>query len=274
MSPQPPALRATRIVRRFGEFRALDEVYLEIPRGQVVSLVGPSGCGKSTLLRALLWIEPPDEGFVEVGGRYLGRALVGDGIVRRQSARQIDRLRPRIGMVHQQLNLWPHLSALANVALPQISVLGRSRAEAEERACHLLERLKIGPLADRRPGALSGGQRQRVAIARALAMDPELMLFDEPTSALDPELVGEVLTLLREFADAGMTMLVVTHEIAFARDVAQRLLFMDHGRIIADGPPAQIIASRAEPRVAEFFDRVSAFHPQFRLDGEPQGDKS
>ena len=259
-----PALRATNLTRRFGDVLALDSVYFDIPRGQVASLVGPSGCGKSTLLRTLLWLDPPDDGFVEVGGSFLGRELNPQGVVRRQTAREIDRIRPRIGMVYQQLNLWPHLSAMENVVRPQMVVARRTRVEAETEARRLFDRLRILPLADRKPGALSGGQKQRVAIARALAMGPEIMLFDEPTSALDPELVGEVLQLLHEFAQAGMTMMVVTHELGFARDIASRLLFMDRGRIIADGDPRTIIQARDNARVADFFDKVCAFHPQFR----------
>jgi polar amino acid transport system ATP-binding protein len=261
---QPPALRVTNLTRAFGAVKALDDVHFEIPKGQVVSLVGPSGCGKSTLLRTLLWLDPPDEGFVEVSGRYLGREKSPGGVVRRQSRREVDLIRPRIGIVYQGLNLWPHMTALENVMLPQIDVTGRPAVEAEANARRLFDRLQIGALAGHRPGELSGGQKQRVAIARALAMEPEIMLFDEPTSALDPELVGEVLALLQEFAATGMTMLVVTHELAFARDVASRLMFMDRGRIVADGPPHEIIGSRENPRVAEFFDRVTAFHPGFR----------
>lgn len=264
-----PALRATNLIRNFGATRALDEVYLEVPKGQVVSLVGPSGCGKSTLLRTLLWLDPPDEGYVEVGGQFLGRERRGE-TVRHQSRREIDRIRPKIGMVYQSLNLWPHMTARENVERPQIVVARKSAAEARATATELFERLQISGLAERRPSELSGGQKQRVAIARALAMNPEIMLFDEPTSALDPELVGEVLALLREFAAGGMTMLVVTHELAFARDVASRLLFMDKGRIVADGPPRDVIASRDNPRVRDFFDRVSAFHPNFRQDHYPK----
>jgi polar amino acid transport system ATP-binding protein len=259
-----PALRASNLHRRFGDIAALSDVYFDIPKGQVVSLVGPSGCGKSTLLRALLWLDPPDEGFVEVGGRFLGRELVGQGVVRRQTPAQVDRIRPKIGMVYQQLNLWPHMTVAENVMRPQIVVGRKSRSEALETTSRLFDRLKISELAECRPAEISGGQKQRVAIARALAMEPEIMLFDEPTSALDPELVGEVLQLLRDFAANGMTMLVVTHELAFARDVASRLMFMDGGRIIADGNPRNIIASRDNKRVSDFFDTVSAFHPGFR----------
>ncbi len=255
------ALRATGLIRRFGEVRALDEVYLDIPRGQAVSLVGPSGCGKSTLLRALTWLEPPDEGFVEVGGDFLGRERTLAGLVRRQRRREIDRIRPRIGLVFQSLNLWPHLTALDNVVRPQTVALGRPASEARAKAEGLFADLQLADLALKHPDQLSGGQKQRVAIARALAMDPEMLLFDEPTSALDPELVGDVLRLLKRFAESGMTMLVVTHEIGFALHVADRLLFMDRGRIVADGPPAAVIDRSEDPRVRDFFARVSAFRP-------------
>ena len=257
----PPALRASGLVRRFGPTLALDDVYLDIPEGQVASLVGPSGCGKSTLLRTLLWLDAPDEGFVEVAGGYIGREILPGGLIRRQSRREIDRIRPRIGMVYQDLNLWPHMSVRDNVLRPQVVAIRRDPADAAARTDALLERLGIADLAGSFPSGISGGQKQRVAIARALAMEPRIMLFDEPTSALDPELIGEVLKLLRELAQEGMTMLVVTHELAFARDVASRLLFMDRGRIIADGDPRSVIGSRDDPRVAAFFDRVAAFHP-------------
>ncbi len=258
---QPLALSATGLVRRFGQTRALDEVYLDIPKGQVASLVGPSGCGKSTLLRTLLWLDPPDGGFVEVGGRYIGHERDRHGLIRRQSRRQIDAIRPSIGIVYQDLNLWPHMTVRDNVQRPQTVALRRTPKDAADRTDALLERLRIAELADAYPGQISGGQKQRVAIARALAMEPQIMLFDEPTSSLDPELVGEVLGMLKEFAAEGMTMLVVTHELAFARDVASRLLFMDHGRIVADGDPQKIFTSQDNARVAEFFQKVSAFHP-------------
>jgi polar amino acid transport system ATP-binding protein len=260
---QSMALRAIRLIRSFGAVRALDEVYLEIPYGQVVSLVGPSGCGKSTLLRCLTYLDPPDDGFIQVGGDWIGRQLYPGGEIRRLSRRETDKVRPRIGLVFQALNLWPHLNVLENVVCGQLVALDRTRAHAEVKARSLLSRLLIEDLADAFPGQLSGGQKQRVAIARALAMDPEILLFDEPTSALDPELVGEVLTLLKEFACAGMTMLVVTHELGFALNVATRLLFMDEGKIIADGKPHEIMNSTSNSRVADFFSRISAFHPDF-----------
>jgi polar amino acid transport system ATP-binding protein len=250
-----PALKVSGLTKRFRGTLALDAVYLDIARGEVVTLIGPSGCGKSTLLRCLTWLDEPDDGFIEVGGKPFGRVLAGQ-VVRRQDRRAIDALRPKIGLVFQSLNLWPHLSALENVARGPIVVLGRERAAAQARARALLARLGLAREAEKYPHELSGGQRQRVAIARTLAMDPELILFDEPTSALDPELVGEVLGLLREIAATGMTMLVVTHEIGFAAGVADRIAFMDRGRIVEIGPARAVLDNPADPRLKAFLGRV------------------
>jgi polar amino acid transport system ATP-binding protein len=254
----PPVLRVSALSKRFLRTVALDQVYLDIAPGEIVALIGPSGCGKSTLLRCLTWLEQPDDGFIEVAGRAFGRELTFGGVVRRQSRREIDALRPKIGLVFQQLHLWPHMTALENIVRPQIVVLKRPRREAEARARELLARLALSDRADSYPHALSGGQKQRVAIARALAVDPALMLFDEPTSALDPELVGEVLGVLRDLAASGMTMLVVTHEIGFAAKVADRIAFMDHGRIVESGPARELLAAPKEPRLRQFLDLVQA----------------
>ncbi len=255
----PPALRVQGLTLRYGSVRALDELYFDVAPGEVVALVGPSGCGKTSLLRCLTWLQQPTGGLIEIAGAPLGQERLPSGAIRRQSRRHIDRLRHRIGLVFQSLNLWPHLTARENVELPQRVVLGRSRTDARVRADAILDRLRVLELAEKVPGQLSGGQKQRVAIARALAMDPALMLFDEPTSSLDAELIQEVLSVLRGLAESGTTMLVVTHEIGFARHVAHRLLFMDQGRIVADGPPAQVIDHDPHPRVREFFDTVLAF---------------
>jgi polar amino acid transport system ATP-binding protein len=254
-----PALEASTISLAYGNHWALDRVSLTVARGEVVAVIGPSGCGKSSLLRCLTWLETPQQGTIVIDGAPFGRERTQAGGERLQSRRTVDRLRPRIGMVFQELHLWPHLSAIRNVIRPQCVVLGRPLAEARAKAEALLERLRIADLADKRPAELSGGQRQRVAIARALAMDPALMLFDEPTSALDAELVGEVLQLLKELAAGGMTMLVVTHEMGFARHVADRILFMDGGRIIAEGDPVSVIERETHPRVRAFFDNMLAF---------------
>ncbi len=263
MTPNPPtpafALSARGITRRFGTLVALKNVTLEIPKRQVVSLVGPSGCGKSTLLRALTMLDPADEGFITIDGQPFGNAPRPGGILR-QPPREFERMRARIGLVFQQFNLWPHMTVEKNITTAQRIVLGRDAAEARRRARDLLDRLHIGQLADRYPSQISGGQKQRVAIARAMSMDPALMLFDEPTSALDPEMIGEVLQLLRDIAAEGTTMLVVTHEIAFARSVADRMVFMDAGEIVADGDPTAIITSRDNPRVRQFFDKISNAH--------------
>ncbi|MBX9751685.1 MAG: amino acid ABC transporter ATP-binding protein [Roseococcus sp.] len=251
-----PVLRASNLSKRFRKTSALDGVYLDILPGEVVALIGRSGCGKSTLLRCISWLDEPDEGLVELEGKPFGREVTAGGVVRRHSPRQVAAMRPRLGFVFQALNLWPHMTALENVVRGQVVVLGRGRAAAEAKAVALLERLGLGRLLARHPQELSGGERQRVAIARALAMDPALLLFDEPTSALDPETVGEVLALLRGLAEGGMTMLVVTHEIGFAARVADRVAFMDHGRIIEEGPAAQVLSNPREPRFASFLDQV------------------
>jgi len=264
-----PVLRVSALTKRFRGVTALDQVYLDVYAGQIVALIGPSGCGKSTLLRCLTWLEQPDDGFIEVAGKPLGRELMPGGVVRRHSRRQIDALRPRIGIVFQQFHLWPHMTALENVVRAQTVVLGRSRAEATRRGVELLTRLGLADRMDRHPDALSGGQKQRVAIARALAMDPALMLFDEPTSALDPELVGEVLTVLRSLAGIGMTMLVVTHEIGFAASLADRIAFMDHGRILEEGPARDIMAAPKEPRLRSFLDLVRTDHRITRTTANP-----
>ncbi len=261
MTALPHVLRAFNLTRRFQRMVALDGVYLDIAPGEVVALIGRSGCGKSTLLRCLSWLDEPDEGRVEIEGRPFGREVTGGGVVRRQSAREIAALRPRIGFVFQAFHLWPHMTARENVARGQVVVLRRPRAEAEARAEALLARLGLGALLDRFPHELSGGERQRVAIARALAMDPALMLFDEPTSALDPEKVGEVLALLRDLAEGGMTMLVVTHEIGFAARVADRVAFMDQGRIVEEGPAAATLSRPRTPLLQGFLDQVLRHDP-------------
>jgi polar amino acid transport system ATP-binding protein len=255
MTPAP-LLRISNLRKSFRQARALDGVYLDIHPGEVLALIGRSGCGKSTLLRCVSWLDEPDEGFIEIEGRPFGRVVSPGGAVRRQSAREVAALRPRLGMVFQQLHLWPHMTALENVVRGQMVVLGRTRRAAEEKAAALLTRLGLGRSLLNHPHALSGGEKQRVAIARALAMDPALMLFDEPTSALDPELVGEVLAVLRELARDGMTMLVVTHEIGFAAGVADRLAFMDQGQIVEEGPTARLLSSPSDSRLAAFLEQV------------------
>ena len=233
------------INKRFGDLHVLRGIDLKVERGEVVCVLGPSGSGKSTLLRCINLLEPPDEGEVLLEGKDVAGS---DG--------DINFVRRRIGMVFQDFNLFPHKSALGNVMLAPSSVLNRSRKESAERSRALLERVGLADKLDEFPERLSGGQQQRVAIARALAMDPQVMLFDEVTSALDPELVKEVLDVMRELANEGMTMIVVTHELGFAREVADRVVFMDHGVIVEEGPPAQVLDAPREPRTKQFLGLV------------------
>jgi polar amino acid transport system ATP-binding protein len=230
--------------KRFGHIRALDGIDLSVTRGEVVVFVGPSGCGKSTLLRCLNGLEKATEGSVRVCGHAL------------TSPHDGDLLRRKVGMVFQRFHLFPHLTAIQNIALAPRHVLRIDRADAEARALALLAKVGLRERASAYPHQLSGGQQQRVAIARALAMEPELMLFDEPTSALDPEMVGEVLKTMRALAEDGMTMCVVSHEMAFAAEVAHRAVFMDEGRIVEEGPPTQVLQNPREPRTREFLKRL------------------
>jgi polar amino acid transport system ATP-binding protein len=231
--------------KSFGELEVLRGIDFRVEQGEVVCVIGPSGSGKSTLLRCINLLEQPTSGQVFVGG-----VEVTDPDV------DIDAARRRIGMVFQQFNLFPHLTALENVTIAQRRVLGRDRPAAEQVAHENLARVGLTDKADSYPAQLSGGQQQRVAIARALAMGPELMLFDEPTSALDPELVGDVLAVMRHLAGDGMTMIVVTHEMSFAREVADRVAFIDHGVFVEEGPPAQVIGDPKHERTRTFLARL------------------
>ncbi|GAA3232662.1 amino acid ABC transporter ATP-binding protein [Nonomuraea helvata] len=233
----------------FGQNEVLKGINLAVETGQVVCVIGPSGSGKSTLLRCVNLLEQPTKGTVFVRGVEVT-----------DPDADIDAVRRHIGMVFQQFNLFPHMTALQNVMIAQQRVLKRSKKEAEVVARENLEKVGVGDKCDALPGQLSGGQQQRVAIARALAMNPDLMLFDEPTSALDPELVGDVLTVMRKLAEEGMTMLVVTHEMGFAREVADRVVFMDGGVIVEDGAPAQVIGDPQQERTRSFLRRV--LHPE------------
>jgi len=258
---EAPILSVSGLTKSFRGRRAVDDVYLDVYKGEVIALIGPSGCGKSTLLRCMTWLEQPDDGFITIEGQPFGRERRGNVIVH-QSRRTVDALRPKVGLVFQQLNLWPHLTVLENVVRAQTVVLRRSRHEAIARADGLFATLGLSAKADAFPYTLSGGQRQRVAIARALAMDPIVMLFDEPTSALDPELVGDVLSLLRQLASSGVTMIVVTHEVGFAISVADRIAVMDHGKIIEDGPKTQVLDNPSSERGARYlahFARTTSY---------------
>jgi len=241
------------IHKRFGDLEVLRGVDLEIKKGEVVCVLGPSGSGKSTLLRCVNLLEPPEEGDIHLEERSICR---GPGSGTGEQSWELDFVRQRVGIVFQQFNLFPHRTALQNVTMAQEKVLGRSSAEAKAKGNELLERVGLGDKLNEYPERLSGGQQQRVAIARALAMDPHVMLFDEVTSALDPELVKEVLDVMRELAEEGMTMIVVTHEIGFAREVADRVVFMDGGVIVEEGPPAQVLDSPREERTKQFLGLV------------------
>lgn len=231
--------------KSYGSNEVLKGISLDVAPGEVVCLIGPSGSGKSTLLRCVNLLEQPNQGTIHVGGFDATNPDV-----------DIDRMRRKVGMVFQQFNLFPHLSALRNCTIAQTKVLKRSQSEADKVAKANLERVGLGHLADRYPDQLSGGQQQRVAIARALSMDPELMLFDEPTSALDPETVGDVLSVMRNLAKEGMTMLVVTHEMGFAREVADRVVFMDGGVVVEEGDAENVIGAPTQARTKEFLRRV------------------
>ncbi len=247
-----PMIEIRGVGKSFGAHEVLRGVNLTVEHSEVVCLIGPSGSGKSTLLRCVNFLESYDSGDVRIDGRLIGYEDAPDGARRSMGARTLREMRREIGMVFQHFNLWPHMTAFGNVAEPLRLVRGLSAGEARERALAMLTRVGLSDKADAYPSRLSGGQQQRVAIARALAMQPRLMLFDEPTSALDPELVGEVLEVMRGLAAEGMTMLIVTHEMGFAAHVADRIAFIDAGRIVDEGPPAHVFHESAEPRVRQF----------------------
>jgi ABC-type polar amino acid transport system ATPase subunit len=233
------------VCRRFGDITALDGVNLSVQKGERLVIIGPSGSGKSTLLRVINALETIDSGEITV-----------DGVSVHHDQTRIHRVRLEVGMVFQQFNLFPHLSVIDNISLPQKVVRGRSSDDATAKAMQLLTKVGIADKAQAFPGQLSGGQQQRVAIARALGMDPQVMLFDEATSALDPEMIGEVLAVMKNLASEGMTMLIVTHEIGFAREVADRVVFIDCGKIVEEGPPSQIFDHPKNQRTIDFLAKV------------------
>jgi ABC-type polar amino acid transport system ATPase subunit len=245
--PDRPMVQMRGIVKRFGSTTVLDGIDLDVAEGEVVTLIGPSGAGKSTLLRCVNGLERISDGTIEVAGERLAYTEKG-----------LNHLRARIGMVFQSFNLFPHMTVMDNITVAQREVLGRSTAEARSRGAELLERVGLAHKAGAYPDNLSGGQQQRVAIARALAMDPAVMLFDEPTSALDPELVGEVLDVMRTLADEGMTMMVVTHEMRFARRAADRVVLLADGGIAEQGPPEQVLDAPASERGRAFLQQLSS----------------
>jgi polar amino acid transport system ATP-binding protein len=247
MTRQPDgiALQVEGLGKSFGSLEVLRGINLELAEHEVVACIGASGSGKSTLLRCINLLEPIDAGQIVVEGEEITAAGV-----------DVDRIRRRIGIVFQAFNLFPHMSVLQNVTLAPRKVLGLSPADADARATELLERFGLADKRDDYPDRLSGGQQQRVAIVRALAMQPDLLLLDEVTSALDPELVAEVLNVIRELAQTGMTMILATHEMSFARDIASRVVFLDEGRILEQGPPHQIFTAPREPRTREFLQRI------------------
>ena len=250
-------LVAIRGVRKsFGTTPVLDGVDLDVPRGQVVVIIGPSGSGKTTLLRCINALETYDEGSIAVDGVEVGFREGSQAPRKRRSDRELSKIRADIGMVFRLFNLFPHLTAAENVMLGLTKVHGLPRSEAREKALHWLGRVGLSHKVDSLPGQMSGGQQQRVGIARAVAMDPKVLLLDEITSALDPELVGEVLSVVRGLANDGMTMIVVTHEMTFARDVGSRLVFMDHGRKVAEGPPGEILRNSSNERLRTFLSRI------------------
>ena len=255
-------LEMIRIRKSFGGMTALQDVSLSVAKGEVVCIIGPSGCGKSTLLRTANWLTPADAGEVRLDGELVGK--VPDLRSTSMQARGLNAVRERIGMVFQQFNVWPHMNVLENVVCPQMVVAKRDRDIAEKKALAALTEVGLENKKTDWPDNLSGGQKQRLAIARVLAMDPVLMLLDEPTSALDPELVSGVLAVLKKLAEKGMTMIIVTHELGFARSVADRVVFMEGGQIIEDGSPDTILRSPSTKRLKFFLDKlnITAFKPK------------
>ena len=252
---RPAGVEIHGAYKSYGTNRVLNGIDLTVQPGQIAVILGPSGSGKSTLLRAVNHLERLDLGHVSVSGELIGVRRQGDRL-KELGERAILAQRARIGFVFQGFNLFPHLSVVDNIAAAPVATGRRSKAEARELALSLLERVGLADKADAYPRQLSGGQQQRVAIARALALEPGLILFDEPTSALDPELVGEVLAVIKDLATSGTTLIVVTHEIGFAREVADLVVFMDGGRIVEQGPPSEVLDNPQHPRTREFLSKV------------------
>lgn len=240
-----PKIIVKDLKKSFGNLQVLKGINAEIDKGEVICVIGPSGSGKSTFLRCINYLEAATSGTILVDGEEITAKKA-----------EIDKIRMHIGMVFQQFNLFPHKTVLQNITMAPTTLKIKSKAEAEEKAFQLLERVGLREKADAKPAELSGGQQQRVAIARALAMDPDIMLFDEPTSALDPEMVGEVLDVMKDLAEKGMTMVIVTHEMGFAREVADRVFFIDEGIIMEEGTPAEVFGNPQNPRTQSFLNKV------------------
>lgn len=250
-----PLVAARNVVKSYGDVQVLKDISLDVDEGEVLCLIGPSGSGKSTLLRCINYLEQMDSGYIKVGDEFAG-AVVKDGALHEASAAELASYRQRVGMVFQHFNLFLHLTALENVTIGLRKVRGMSKREATDRGRAALASVGLQHLEESFPRNLSGGQQQRVAIARAVAMEPRVMLFDEPTSALDPELVGEVLSVMRALAEGGMTMIVVTHEMRFARDVGSRVAFMDQGVIAEIGSASEVLDAPRSERTKTFLQRV------------------
>jgi len=254
---RPVAVRVNDLHKRFGELEVLKGVSLTAREGDVVSMIGASGSGKSTFLRCINFLEMPTDGSIEVTGEEVRLARGKDGNLHPANRKQLELIRTRLGMVFQSFNLWQHMTVMQNVIEAPVHVLGLAKADAIARAERLLNKVGLYEKRDQYPAFLSGGQQQRAAIARALCMDPKVMLFDEPTSALDPELVGEVLKVIRDLAEEGRTMILVTHEMKFARDVSSHVIYLHKGVIEEEGPPSQVFGSPKSDRCRQF---VSALH--------------
>ena len=255
MSPVVPMVKAEGVRKSFGRVEVLKGIDMEVDPGDVVVIIGPSGSGKTTFLRCINHLEKINAGRLSVDGELLGYHQRGDKLYELHD-KEVAQKRSEIGMVFQRFNLFPHMTAIENIMVGPVQVKGESKAVVRERARRLLDRVGLGDRGSAYPAQLSGGQQQRVAIARALAMEPKLMLFDEPTSALDPELVGEVLEVMRDLATSGMTMVVVTHEIGFAREVGDALLFMDEGVVMESGNPRDVVTNPQHERTRQFLSKV------------------
>ena len=253
MAGNGKVLDVAGISKCFGALEVLSDISFQVERGETICVLGPSGSGKSTLLRCINWLERPDAGQIYLNGAEIG--VNGAGVV--MSDRELSRIRTRIGMVFQHFALWPHLTVLQNLMEAPVQVQRRPKAEVRDEALALLAKVGLSDKRDTFPAKLSGGQKQRVGIARALAMRPDLLLFDEPTSALDPELVGEVLVVMRELAREGRTMVVVTHEMGFAREAATRIMFLDRGRVVEAGSPEQFFTNPETERARQFLQRYA-----------------